>query len=291
MLAGAVAFVLAVAATGREPSDHYPWSELPLHLLLMQNWGLTDALTWNDPAWSISCELAAYLILPLLVLATDWRRFGTPALCAVLLLLALSLSGLMTAGGAATLGDQIPRFGLPRALFEFAMGTVICALWTRFRVTPQRSAILALAASAAAAAAWFAGVPETVAVPLVFAGLLLAVALTADSPRNPLRWAPLHYLGEISYATYLCHFLLFIAFKLLFVDDPAQLSLQLAGLFLAVVLAASVALHHLVERPAQRRLNRAFDQLLRGRSSGERLARRLPKDISTTPALDRDPGP
>ena len=107
------------------------------------------------------------------------------------------------------------------------------------------------------------------AVPLVFAGLLLAVALTADLPRNPLRWAPLHYLGEISYATYLCHFLLFIAFKLLFVDDPAQLSLQLAGLFLAVVLAASVALHHLVERPAQRRLNRAFDQLLRGRSSGE----------------------
>lgn len=270
MLAGAIAFVLVVAATGREPSDHYPWTELPLHLLLMQNWGFTDALTWNDPAWSISCELAAYMMLPLLALATDWRRFGTPSLCTVLLLLALSLSGLMTAAGATNLGDQIPRFGLPRALFEFTMGTVICALWARFREAPQGAAILASVVSAAAAAAtWFAGLPETLAVPLVFAGLLLAVALTAGSARNPLGWRPLHYLGEISYATYLCHFLLFIAFKLLLVDDAAHLSLQLAGLFLAFVLAASVGLHHLVERPAQRRLNRAFDQMLRVRASAE----------------------
>ena len=269
MLAGAIAFVLAVAATGREPSDHYPWSELPLHLALMQNWGFTNALTWNDPAWSISCELAAYVMLPLLVLAADWRRFGTPALCALSLLLALSLSGLMTAGGAANLGDQIPRFGLARALFEFAMGTVICTLWARFRVAPQRAFIIALTVSAAAATGWFAGVPETLAVPLVFAGLLMTVALTSGSSRNPLGWRLIHYLGEISYATYLCHFLLFIAFKLLFVDDAAHLSLELAGLFLALVLAASVALHHLVERPAQRRLNRTFDQLLRTRSSGK----------------------
>src|ERR1051325_579575 len=113
MLAGAVAFVLAVAATGREPSGHYPWAELPLHIVLMQNWGFTDALTWNDPAWSISCEFAAYLLFPLLALGTDWRRFRTPALCGLLLLFALALHATLAAGGAAGLGDQIPRFGLP----------------------------------------------------------------------------------------------------------------------------------------------------------------------------------
>ena len=269
MLAGAIAFVLVVAATGREPSEHYPWSELPLHLALMQNWGLTDALTWNDPAWSISCEFAAYIMLPLLVLAADWRRFGTPALCGLLVLLALCLSGLMAAGGATSLGEQIPRFGLPRALLEFTMGTVICALWGRFREAPRRATTIALAASAAAAVAWSAGLPETLAVPLAFAGLLMAVALSAGSPRNPLGRRPLHYLGEISYATYLCHFLLFIAFKLVFVDDAAHISLPLIGLFLLLVLAASIALHHLVERPAQRRLNRAFDQLPRARSRDE----------------------
>ena len=137
MLAGAVAFVLAVAAAGRPASDHYPWGELPLHLALMQNWGLTDALTWNDPAWSISCEFAAYLLFPLLTLATDWRRFGTAALCALLVLLAVTLCALMWAGGATSLGADIPHFGLPRALIEFTMGTIVCTVWRR---CPERAA-------------------------------------------------------------------------------------------------------------------------------------------------------
>ena len=113
--------------------------------------------------------------------------------------------------------------------------------------------------------AWGAGAPETLAAPLAFAALLLAVALTAASPLNPLGWRAIHYLGEISYATYLGHFLLFIAFKLAFVSDGARVPLPLIGLFLAMMLAASAALHHLVEKPAQRGLNRGFDHLLRGR--------------------------
>ncbi len=114
--------------------------------------------------------------------------------------------------------------------------------------------------------------PETLAAPPAFAALLLAVALTASSPRNPLSWRPVHYLGEISYATYLSHFLLFIAFKLAFVDDAQRVPLHLIGLFLVLTLAASVALHHFVERPAQRRLNRTFDKLMRPRAPPERSA-------------------
>ena len=266
ILAGAVAFVLATAAAGRPPSDHYPWGELPLHLALMQNWGLTHSLTWNDPAWSISCEFAAYLLFPLLALAADWRRFGTTALCALLALLALTLCATMWAGGETSLGADIPRFGLPRALIEFSMGTILCALWERFRDAPL-SLAAALGALAAFLMAWAAGAPETLAVPLTFAALLLAVALTAASPLNPLGWRPVHYLGEISYSTYLGHFLLFIAFKLAFVSDGAHVPLPLLGLFLAMMLAASVLLHHLVEKPAQRGFNRAFDHWLRSRRS------------------------
>ena len=264
MLAGAVAFVVAVAAAGRPPSDHYPWSELPLHLALMQNWGLTDALTWNDPAWSISCEFAAYLLFPLLAVAADWRRFGTATLCALLLLLAATLCAIMWAGSETSLGADIPRFGLPRALIEFTMGTIVCAIWARIREKPH-AWVAAAGALAAFLFAWAAGAPETLAVPLAFAALLLAVALTAASPRNPLAWRPVHYLGEISYSTYLGHFLFFIAFKLAFVSDGARLPLPLIGLFLAMMLAASAALYHLVEKPAQRGLNRAFDHVLRAR--------------------------
>ena len=103
---------------------------------------------------------------------------------------------------------------------------------------------------------WLAGLlPETLAVPLAFAALLLALALSCGARGNVLEVAPLHYLGEISYATYLGHFLLFVLFKIAFVDDPRAIPPLLVALFLVMVLGLSVALYHLVERPAQRWVN------------------------------------
>ena len=238
----------------------YPWSELPLHVLLAQNWGFTRSLTWNDPAWSISCEFAAYLLFPLLVMTVDWRRLPTRALLILLVLLATSLHLLMASHGASNLGADIPRFGLARALIEFTMGTILCTLWDRQRNAPRLAMPLCFAVLALLGIAVGAGlVPETLAVPLLFALLLLGVSLSAEGPANPLSWRFIHYLGEISYATYLVHFLLYILFKLLFVTDADHVPLPLVGLFLLLVLAASVVLHHGVERPAQRAINRLID--------------------------------
>jgi peptidoglycan/LPS O-acetylase OafA/YrhL len=95
---------------------------------------------------------------------------------------------------------------------------------------------------------------------LFLAGLLLGLALTTDRPGNLLAARPIVYLGEISYSTYLVHFLLYIVFKILFVADPAHVPPPLIGLFLLLTLAASAALYHGVERPAQRFLNRRFQR-------------------------------
>jgi peptidoglycan/LPS O-acetylase OafA/YrhL len=246
MLGVAAALALLLAVTGRDTSD-YPLAELPLHLALMQNWGFTSTLSWNDPAWSISCELAAYLLLPGFALLIDWRRVRTPLLFLVILGLALLLHLVFASTGATMLGAHILQLGVPRCLVEFAVGTVLCELWRRWRGQ------LAVAAGAVATAVAIAplGLPETFAIPLIFAALLLAAAVTAETPANPLGLRPLHYLGEISYATYLSHVLLFRLFKLAFVTDQWNVGAGAIAAFAAIVLIASILLHHMVERPAQ----------------------------------------
>jgi len=253
VLGGAVALALVLAAVGRHNPAEFPFGELPLHVFLLQNWGLTDKLAWNDPAWSISCELAAYLAFPLLARAIDWRALPSwlvaSAAAAFLGLLAAAMSG------EPSLGKDITRFGLVRCLTEFAAGSAICALWLRWKAKPRLPALLAFGFAAAAFAGWGAGLPETLAIPFAFAGLLLGLTLTSGLRGNPLDRAPLHYLGEISYATYLSHFMLFVVFKLAFVDDAHAVAPVLIALYLAMVLGCSIALYHLIERPAQKWVN------------------------------------
>ena len=253
VLGGAVALTVLLAIMGRHDPAEFPFPELPLHVFLLQNWGFTDKLAWNDPAWSISCELAAYLAFPLLVRAVDWRTLPSwlvaGAATAFLILLAAAMSG------EPTLGKSITHFGLIRCLTEFAAGSAICALWLRWKAAPRLPALLAFGFSGAAFALWATGLPETLAIPFAFAALLLGLALTSGLRGNPLDAAPLHYLGEISYATYLSHFMLFVVFKLAFVDDAHAVPPVLVALYLAMVLGCSIALYHLVERPAQKWVN------------------------------------
>ena len=239
MLGFAVALALLAAARGR-PDPAFPWAELPLHLLLVQQWGLTSELRWNDPAWSISAELAAYLLFPLLIRATDWRRWSTPALIGMAAAILLALHLVM---GAPTLGTDIPRFGLARCLAEFAVGTILAALFLRGGAgrPPLLTGLLLLAA-------WAAGAPETLVAPAAFAALLLALA-RAELPVP----GALHWLGEISYATYLLHFLLWKAVKLLL---PTPLAPPwVVALYLLAVLVGSHLLYRYLELPAQRWVN------------------------------------
>lgn len=255
MLGFGVALVLLLRATGRE-TPGFPFAELPLHVLLLQNWGFTPALSWNIPAWSISCEFGAYLLFPWLTLAIDWRRVPTLAILAAIGALLLLLHMVFALHGWASLDREIPRLGPLRCILQFASGTAICALWLRWRAEWRAPALVSAVFVLLALGSWIAGgLPETLAVPAAFAALLLLLALTAGKPGNPLETGPLHFLGEISYATYLGHILLWHVFKLAIVKDAYAVGWPLIGCYLVLVLASSVALYHWVERPAQKWLN------------------------------------
>lgn len=255
ILAAFMAFVALLVLTGRDAAG-YPLAELPLHLLLVQNWGLTPDLTWNHPAWSISTEFAAYLLFPVLVLAARWDRMPGWALVLLAGGVAALLHLLFAARGYDGLGDDIPGMGLWRCLAGFTLGCLMCQLWQRWSGLRHAATLAVLAGIAIVLAGWGLGLPETAFVPALFLALLLALALGRGPLVSLLGGRVLTWLGEVSYSTYLAHFFLFILWKIAFVDASLQLSwASLAG-YLLLVLAASAALYYALEKPAQRWLNR-----------------------------------
>lgn len=253
ILAAFVALAGVLAWTGRDTSA-YPFAELPLHLLMVQNWGFTEALTWNDPAWSISTEFAAYLLFPLLALAAARLPQVAPlALLGIAGVLCVAVWALFSGNGQATLGADISRLGLWRCLAEFAIGCTACALWRRSAGTASGWLGCALGWLAGGLAL---GWPETAMAPLAIFAAILALAFADGPVARRLGSGGVLWLGKISYATYLSHVLLFTLLKLAFVGPDLQIGGVGLMAYLALVLAASAALYHWVERPAQRALNR-----------------------------------
>lgn len=255
ILAAFVVFALLLLLTGRSTAD-YPFRELPLHVFLIQNWGFTGELAWNHPAWSISTELAAYLLFPLIVWAVRWERVPLPALIGAAIALLAAIHLVFAANGSGNLGYDIPRLGLWRCLAEFSLGNIACMVWRSWRAWRYGPAVTGLACATLLGAGLVFSLPETLFVPAVFLTGILALALDRGVAARLLGARVIHYLGEISYSTYLVHYLLFILFKLLFMDAPLQLGWAGFGGFLALALAASVLLYHAVEKPAQGWMNR-----------------------------------
>ena len=256
------AFAAALALSGRTLGPQYPLAELPAQLLLVQNWGLSDRLAWNDPAWSISAEWAAYLALALVGAAAarlDRGPWRFPLQAAAI---AGALGAYFALTGRTGIGEDIAATGLIRCLAEFSIGVLLCQWWSAMEARRTLIGITAVLLAGLGAALIASGISQPAGVPLIMAAAVVA-ALEASRARRPLLGGRIAlWLGQISYALYLSHFFLWIMFKLLFVADPERVSAPAIAAFIVAVLTVSHLLHHHVELPGRRWAQRAGDDLL-----------------------------
>lgn len=231
----------------------YQYGELyfALSLVLMQNWGFTADLAWNVPAWSISTEWFAYLLFPGMIWLTSRIARNAKSAILFLLLLLLILAGFVFQAGEE-LGGNISGLGLLRCVLEFWAGVCLFYFWRyrRGRENMERnlSRIFALVCFAACLCL---GIPDYIIMPLGFAFLIYWLTDNALFRARRLVYRLIMIAGELSYATYLCHYFVkdWIKFLLLRLEPPAWLTFTT---YIIIVAAASAVLYHLVEVPGRR---------------------------------------
>lgn len=248
---------LALSGTG---SARLPESgDIPLLMLLQQNWSATAAARLNPPAWSLCVEMAFYAVLPLLGLALI--RIGHRAnrqlwLCGALIALSLAFNLLVA---RSSLSGQL-HSTLPGAAYAFACGMAAAVLAPRALPRLARWGLVAGGLALVAGNALLhvplraPGLPVWQDLPAAigFAALVVGVV---GGPSRALGSAPLRWLGVRSYGLYLWHFPVILYFATR--EQLPERLLPALALCLPISLALAALSWHAVERPAQAWARRA----------------------------------
>ncbi|WP_084375313.1 acyltransferase family protein [Brevundimonas vesicularis] len=226
-------------------------------LILVQAW-FPDAVgnNWSGPSWSLSAEWFAYLLFPAYALLATrlgrrpWR---------MLLVGVIGYVVIDTVYGAL-FGKTLPRaevnLGILRIAPAFLIGMALHGLGHRLTVSRRRAVAATFVSTILLLTAMQLSLDDRIVVALT-APLILSLSLLGRTGSEGfLASRPLVFAGEVSFALYLVHMPIVVAWKgivaeLRGIDSAFRITpAELTGLFVVTVLVA-IALHLLVEKPGR----------------------------------------
>jgi peptidoglycan/LPS O-acetylase OafA/YrhL len=244
---------ISTSSTAGIVGERYAPVDFLASLFLIQTWGGFNALSWNIPAWSISAEMGAYLIFPLLVAAINRLRPSLLPQLVAIGLLCIGVALLFKVNGYSSLGDGISQIGLARCIMEFSIGAALGNFFLQNTADLVRYKLpLLVFVLGFSLLAYVYPVPDYAFWPATFAALVLFFSIPSDWANSLLGKGALFYLGEISYSTYLIHY--FIKDWVKFLSTDASWVQFIV--YLILVFACSVILYRTVEVPGRKGLAR-----------------------------------
>jgi peptidoglycan/LPS O-acetylase OafA/YrhL len=225
-------------------------------LLLLQATGLLwHEISWNYPAWTVSAEFLAAVII--YALAARFGRRAVEPLCVVLVAACLAYMALF----AVEPSDYGPD-ALIRTLYALALGCLLHRLHARFDVI--RGLVWGTIAEVGVIlAVWLvisnpASKPFWYLITLALSGVIYVFAAEQGLLSAGFRRLQLHRLGTGSYSIYLNHALIGAIFSKAFLTVAPMLGISgtlsvavYVPMFLALLMLYSRLTLHYIERPGR----------------------------------------
>ena len=238
------------------------WSPISLVILLSQ-FLMLNAWTplptgWNIPSWSISAELAAYALFPLML---GLRKRSPSTAVGLLLIVPIAFYGWIAASSASL--DIVSVMAPARCLAGFSLGIVIYLTRDRLqRLSAFQTNALQLIGLAGAVAVLTWSINDVAIIP-AFVAIVAGTCTCRGIFSRQLSTRPMLFLGNISYSIYLNHVCLIVILRIVWdkfvgsrgIDPDLNRMLWLAT-SLTVVVAFSAVTYIQVELRARAYLTR-----------------------------------
>ena len=184
-----------------------PWLDLPLNAALMQSWGFGDGIVGQ--AWSVSAEIAAYLVFP-------WLARGIPGNLRPVAGLLITVGVAATLIAAQQLGSRDGRYhagafdiwngpaAVMRCLAGFTLGLCLCRLSERRYSSFMHSDLFGLCAIGLWLLMLVWSAPDLLLY-IPFGALVLCLSKNQGKLGAFFGSTPVYVMGLLSYSFYLIH--------------------------------------------------------------------------------------